>query len=66
MAERQTEHRNLSAVFQLKSPHLTLRFLKNREIKIHVYSKRLTLDSSWEFLRTENKQIKTVPNDSYR
>jgi len=66
MAERQTEHRNLSAVFQLKIPHLTLRFLKNREIKIHVYRKRLTLDSSWEFLRTENKQIKTVPNNSYR
>ena len=36
-----------------------------REIKIHVYRKRLTLDSSWEFLRIENKQIKTVPNDSY-
>ena len=46
MAERQTEHRNLSAVFQLKSPHLTFRFLKNREMKIHVYRKRLTLDSS--------------------
>ena len=66
MAERQTEHRNLSAVFQVKSPHLTLRFLKNREIRIHAYRKRLTLDSSWEFLRIENKQIKTVPNDSYR
>ena len=37
----------------------------NREIKIHVYRKRQTSDLSWEFLRIENKQIKTVPNDSY-
>ena len=37
----------------------------NREIKIHVYCKRQTSESSWEFLRIENKQIKTVPNDSY-
>ena len=36
-----------------------------REIKIHAYRKRQTSDSSWEFLRIENKQIKTVPNDSY-
>ena len=35
------------------------------EIKIHVYRKRQTSDSSWEFLRIENKQITTVPNDSY-
>ena len=39
--------------------------LNIREIKIHVYAKRQTSDSSWEFLRIENKQIKTVPNDSY-
>ena len=38
---------------------------KNREIKIHVYRKRQTSDSSWEFLRIKNKQMKTVPNDSY-
>ena len=31
-----------------------------REIKIHVYAKRQTSDSSWEFLRIENKQVKTV------
>ena len=37
----------------------------NREIKIHIYRKRQTSDSRWEFLRIENKQIKTVPNDSY-
>ena len=36
-----------------------------REIKIHVYRKRQTSDSCWEFLRIENKQIKTAPNDSY-
>ena len=33
--------------------------------KIHVYRKRQTSDSSWEFLRIGNKQIKTVQNDSY-
>ena len=37
----------------------------NREIKIHVYRKRQNSDSSWEFLRIENKQIKTVQHDSY-
>ena len=35
-----------------------------REIKINVYRKRQTSESSWEFLRIENKEIKTVPNDS--
>ena len=39
--------------------------LPNREIKIHVYGKRPTSDSSWEFLRIENKKIKTVQNNSY-
>ena len=33
--------------------------------KIHVYAKRQTSDSSWEFLRIENKQMKTVQNNSY-
>ena len=37
----------------------------NREIKTHVYGKRQTSDSSWEFLRIENKRIKTVLNNSY-
>ena len=37
----------------------------NREIKVHVYAKRQTSDSTWEFLRIENKQIKTVQNHSY-
>jgi len=36
-----------------------------REIKIHVYGKRQTSDSSWEFLRMKNKQIKTVQNNFY-
>ena len=36
-----------------------------REIKIHVYAKRQTSDSSWEFLRIENKHIKTVQNSFY-
>ena len=30
----------------------------NRETKIHVYAKRQTSNSSYEFLRIENKQIK--------
>ena len=37
----------------------------NRQIKIHVYRKLQTSDSSWELLRIENKQIKTARNDSY-
>ena len=37
----------------------------NREIKIHVYRKRQTSDSSLEFFRIENEQIKTVLKDSY-
>ena len=43
-----------------------LRYLKySREIKIHLHRKRPALDSGWEFLRIENKQTKTVLNDSY-
>ena len=37
----------------------------NREIKIHVYGTRQTANVSWEFLKIENKQIKTVQNDSF-
>ena len=37
----------------------------SREIKSHVSDKRQTSDSSWEFLRIENKQIKTVQDNSY-
>ena len=36
----------------------------NREIKIHVYAKWQMSDSSWEILRIENKQIKTVQNNN--
>ena len=35
------------------------------EIKIHVYAKWQMSDSSWDFLRIEIKQIKTVQNNSY-
>ena len=42
-----------------------LRLGSDREINIHVYDKRQTTDSSWEFLKIENKQIKTVQNNSY-
>ena len=30
----------------------------DREFKLHVYGKRKTLDSSWEFFKVENEQIK--------
>ena len=36
-----------------------------REINIPISAKLQTSDSSWEFLRIENKQIKTVQNYSY-
>ena len=37
-----------------------------RELKIpDVYGKRQTSDSSWEFLKIENEQIKTAKNNSY-
>ena len=36
-----------------------------REIKIHVYDIRQTVNFCWEFLRMENKQLKTVQNDSF-
>ena len=36
-----------------------------KEIKILIYAKQQTSDSSWDFLRIENKQIKTVQNNSY-
>ena len=29
------------------------------------FTAKQTSDSSWEFLKTENKQVKTVQNDSY-
>ena len=37
----------------------------NREIMVQVYHKRQTSDSSWDFPRIENKQIKTIPDYSY-
>ena len=36
-----------------------------REVISHVYDKRQASDSSWVFLRTDNKQIKIVLNNSY-
>ena len=36
-----------------------------REFKPHIYGKRQTSDSSWEFLKIENEQIKTAQNKSY-
>ena len=31
-----------------------------KEFKLHVYGKRQTSDSSWEFLKRENEQTKTA------
>ena len=45
--------------------NLWMKSYRIRGIKIHVYGKRQTLDLSWEFLRIESKQIKTVLNNSY-
>ena len=53
-----------AAPFNVTVPPLRV-CLTTREIKIHVYRKRQTPDSSREFLWIENKQVKTVPNDSY-
>ena len=36
-----------------------------REFKLHVNGKRQASDSSWEFLKIENAQIETAPNNSY-
>ena len=36
-----------------------------REFKLHVYGKRQTSDSSWQFLKIENEQIKTAQKNSY-
>ena len=38
---------------------------QNREIYCEVYTKRQTSDSSWEFLKIENVQLKTVQNNYY-
>ena len=36
----------------------------NGEFKLHVYGKRQTSDSNWEFLKIENEQIKAAQNNS--
>ena len=36
-----------------------------RKVKLHVYGKKQTSDSSWEFLAIENEQTKTAQNNSY-
>ena len=51
--------------FDARRSKTSLLKLAIKEIKSHVYGKRQTSDSSWEFLRIENKQIKTVQNNSY-
>ena len=53
----------LFSVF-IRKPFLQRKQWVKKEIKIHVYRKRQTSDSSWQFLRVENQLIKTVPNDS--
>ena len=53
-------------VQQLAFPFLARAIFRDiREIKIHVYGTQQTANGSWEFLKIENKQIKTVQNDSF-
>ena len=40
-------------------------FHDNSEIKLHVHGILQTAESSWEFLKVENKQIKPTQNNSY-
>ena len=40
--------------------------IRERKLHVHVYDKRQTSDSSWEFLNIENEQIKTAQNNSDR
>ena len=37
-----------------------------KEFKLHLHGKRQTSDSSLEFLKIENEQMKTAQNNSYR
>ena len=41
-------------------PYLQVNNKIHREFKLHVYDKRQTSDSSREFLKIENEQIKTA------
>ena len=52
-------------IFQNRLWCMCKTFRVNIQIKSHDYFKRQTSDSSWECLRIENKQIKTVQNNSY-
>ena len=47
------------------NPHILGEVPQIREIKIHVHRKRENVRLKLRILRIENKQIKTVPNDSY-
>ena len=40
-------------------------WLPLKKFKLNVYGKRQTSDSSWEFLKIENEQIKAAQNNSY-
>ena len=58
-------NKNKLELYMWITPRRRFTFLDIREIKIHVYGKPLTSDSSWEFLKIENKKVKTVQNNSY-
>ena len=45
-------------IFQFYSLPYTA--VRSRGIKLHVYGKRQMSDSTWEFLKIENEQIKTA------
>ena len=61
---KRQEKGKLGHVVKIPLP-FAVNVILNRAIKIHVYGKRQTSDSSWEFLGIENKQIKSVPNKTY-
>ena len=61
-----TQSKNRSEIKRDIGRHILNGLIFNiREIKIHVYGIRQTANVSWELLKIENKQVKTVQNDSF-
>ena len=58
---------NVAGLIPVKLVPISCVFMNRdkREFEHHVYGKRQTSDSSWEFLKIENEQIKTAQNNSY-
>ena len=60
-----TIEQGMNKLNSFPSPRVTSYSVGRFKIKINVYAKRQTSDSSWEFLRIENKEMKTIQNNSY-